>query len=194
MRLILQESKTEEALITGCQKGKSRDQQALFEKYAAKMLGVCQRYVKDASESEDVMIGAFAKVFEKINSFRFEGSFEGWLRRIMVNESLMYLRRNKSMYLEVEIEKADREPDYGQLSNQLEAEDLLQMIQELPVGYRTVFNLYAIEGFSHQEIAEMMEISEGTSKSQLSRARAILQKQLLAQEEKLNEKTGSHEH
>ncbi|MEQ8812429.1 MAG: sigma-70 family RNA polymerase sigma factor, partial [Imperialibacter sp.] len=134
------------------------------------------------------------KVFEKLDSFRFEGSFEGWLRRIMVNESLMYLRRNKSMYVEVEIEKADREPDFSQLSDQLEADDLMAMIQELPVGYRTVFNLYAIEGFSHQEIAEMMQISEGTSKSQLSRARALLQKQLLEQEKKMNDKTGSHEH
>ena len=98
------------------------------------------------------------------------------------------------MYVEVEIEKADREPDFSQLSDQLEAEDLMAMIQELPVGYRTVFNLYAIEGFSHQEIAEMMEISEGTSKSQLSRARALLQKQLLEQEKKMNDKTGSHEH
>ncbi|MEQ8533219.1 MAG: RNA polymerase sigma factor [Imperialibacter sp.] len=194
MRLILQESKTEEALIKGCQKGNSRDQQALFEKHSAKMMGVCYRYVKDSDEAEDVMISAFAKVFEKLDSFRFEGSFEGWLRRIMVNESLMYLRRNKSMYVEVEIEKADREPDFSQLSDQLEADDLMAMIQELPVGYRTVFNLYAIEGFSHQEIAEMMEISEGTSKSQLSRARALLQKQLLEQEKKMNDKTGSHEH
>lgn len=193
MRLILQESKTEEALIKGCQKGNSKDQQVLFEKYAAKMLGVCRRYVKDADESEDVMISAFAKVFEKLDSFRFEGSFEGWLRRIMVNESLMYIRRNKSMYLEVEIEKADREPDLARLSDQLEADDLLRMVQELPVGYRTVFNLYAIEGFSHQEIAEMMEISEGTSKSQLSRARALLQKQLLEQEKKINANTVSHE-
>lgn len=193
MRLILQESKTEEALIAGCQKGNSKDQQVLFEKYAAKMLGVCRRYVKDADESEDVMISAFAKVFEKLDSFRFEGSFEGWLRRIMVNESLMYIRRNKSMYLEVEIEKADREPDLARLSDQLEADDLLRMVQELPVGYRTVFNLYAIEGFSHQEIAEMMEISEGTSKSQLSRARALLQKQLLEQEKKINDNTVSHE-
>lgn len=193
MTLILQESKSEDALIRGCQKGKSRDQQALFEKYAAKMLGVCQRYVKDTAEAEDVMIGAFAKMFEKLDTFRFEGSFEGWLRRIMVNESLMYIRRNKSMYLEVEIEKADREPDFAQLSDRLEAEDLLKMIQELPVGYRTVFNLYAIEGFSHQEIAEMMEISEGTSKSQLSRARAILQKQLVEQEKKMNKNTASHE-
>lgn len=193
MRLILQESKSEESLIRGCQKGRSRDQQALFEKYSAKMLGVCHRYVKDASEAEDVMIGGFAKMFEKIGSFRFEGSFEGWLRRIIVNECLMYLRRNKSMYLEVEIEKADREPDYSQLSDGLEAEDLMRMIQELPVGYRTVFNLYAIEGFSHQEIAETMGISEGTSKSQLSRARTLLQKQLLDQEKKMNDKSVSHE-
>lgn len=130
-------------------------------------------------EAEDVMVTAFTKVFEKINQFKGDGSFEGWIRRIMVNESLTYLRRHKSMYLETEIEAADREPDYGSLQNELEAEDLRKLIADLPTGYRIVFNLYAIDGFSHQEIAEQLGITESTSKSQLSRARALLQKRLI---------------
>jgi RNA polymerase sigma-70 factor (ECF subfamily) len=119
------------------------------------------------------------KVFDKISQFKSEGSFEGWIRRIMVNEALTHLRRNRAMYLETDLEYADREPDYAQLSDHLEVEDLMTMIQELPTGYRIVFNLYAIDGYSHKEIADHLGISENTSKSQLSRARAHLQKTLM---------------
>ncbi|MEQ8244967.1 RNA polymerase sigma factor [Fulvivirga sp.] len=178
----------EEALIGQCRKFDRQAQKALYEKYAAKMFAVCLRYVKEPTEAEDVAITAFVKIFEKIDQFKGEGSFEGWIRRIMVNESLTYIRKNKSMYLEVDIEMADREPDYGSLNNQLEADDLMKLVQELPTGYRTVFNLYAIEGYSHKEIADELGISENTSKSQLSRARALLQKQLLETEVILKEK------
>ena len=130
-------------------------------------------------EAEDVMVAAFTKIFERVNQFKNEGSFEGWIRRIMVNESLTYLRKNKSMYVETDIEAAEREPDYTKLENQLEADDLLKLIGELPAGYRIVFNLYAIDGYSHKEIADQLGISENTSKSQLSRARIFLQKRLL---------------
>lgn len=130
-------------------------------------------------EAEDILVTAFVKVFDKIQQFKSEGSFEGWIRRIVVNEALTFLRRNRSMYLETDLEQADREPDYNALSDHLEAEDLLKMIQELPTGYRIVFNLYAIDGYSHKEIAEQLGISENTSKSQLSRARTFLQKLLL---------------
>ena len=139
----------------------------------------------DDVQAEDIMIQGFIKVFRNLEQFKFEGSFEGWIRRIMVNESLSYIRKNRNMYLEVDIEHADREPDYARLDDHLQAEDLLRLIGQLPTGYRTVFNLYAIEGYSPQEIADQLGISENTSKSQLSRARALLQRQLLKSEEML---------
>ena len=118
------------------------------------------------------------KVFEKLDQFSGEGSLEGWVRRVMVNESLMYIRKNKNMSLEVDVEHAEFEPNYQTLENTLEAQDLMNLIAELPVGYRTVFNLYAIEGYNHKEIAETLGINENTSKSQLSRARKLLQTRL----------------
>lgn len=184
MRLRIHRSE-EDQLIRGCRKQDGKAQKALYDKYSGKMLGVCARYVKDYDQAEDVMIGAFVKVFQKIDQYKSEGSFEGWIRRIVVNDSLTYIRRNKSMYLEVDIEQADREPDYNNLNNHLETEDLLKLVNDLPTGYKTVFNMYAIEGFTHKEIAEKLNISENTSKSQLSRARGLLQKQLLSTEAEL---------
>ena len=150
--------------------------------FSSKMYALCCRYVKDSMEAEDVLVTAFTKIFDRIDQFKGEGSFEGWIRRVIVNESLTYLRRNRSMYIETELEAADREPDYQHISDHLEAEDLLNMIQELPAGYRIVFNLYAIDGYSHKEIADQLNISENTSKSQLSRARVFLQKILADRE------------
>jgi RNA polymerase sigma factor (sigma-70 family) len=165
--------------LEGCKRKDRHAQRFIYEHFSGKMYALCCRYVKDKMEAEDVMVIAFTKVFERIGQFKGDGSFEGWVRRIMVNESLTYLRRNKSMYLETDIEAADREPDYGSLQNELEAEDLRKLIADLPTGYRIVFNLFAIDGFSHQEIAEQLGITESTSKSQLSRARAFLQKRLI---------------
>ena len=191
--LQIKKSKSEEKLIEACRKGDRKAQCKLYEKYAPLMYSVCRRYVIELQEAEDVLVCGFTKVFRKIDQFTGEGSFEGWIRRIMVNESLTYIRRNKSMFLEVEIEKAEREPDYQQLHNQLEVEDLHKMIDILPTGYKTVFNLYAIEGFSHKEIAEKLGISENTSKSQLSRARAHLQKMLVQAEDSMEVKLMSNE-
>lgn len=168
----------EDELIQGCLKRDRSAQKHLYEMYSSKMYGICYRYIKDSMVAEDVMVTAFMKVFDKIGQFKSEGSFEGWIRRIMVNEALTHLRRNRSMYLETELEQADREPDYDKLSDHLEAEDLLNMIEALPAGYRIVFNMYAIDGYSHKEIADHLGISENTSKSQLSRARVYLQKKL----------------
>ena len=193
MGLIIQRSKKEEDIITGCRKNHSRAQQLLYEKYAAKMSAVCRRYIKDRSEAESVMIGGFIKVFEKIFQYKGDGNFEGWVRKIMINESLIYLRKNRNMYLEVNISNADHEPDYYLLDNRLEAEDLLEMVQKLPGGYRTVFNLYAIEGFTHKEIAEKLEINVNTSKSQLNRARKLLRKSLLERERWEKKKMVSYE-
>ena len=179
--------KSDEDLIRGCIKQQAKSQRDLYDRYSPIMLGVCMRYLKEPGIAEEVMITGFTKVFEKVEQFKFEGSFEGWMRRIMVNESLTYLRRNKFMDLEVDITSADREPDMNRLESHLEAEDLIKMIQGLPVGYRTVFNMYAIEGYSHREIAKELGVAENTSKSQLSRARSILKQSLIESENYLNE-------
>lgn len=191
--LQIKRSKTQEKLIAACRKGDSKAQREIYEKYSPLMFAVCRRYVEQLDAAEDILICGFTKAFQKIDQFKGEGSFEGWIRRIMVNEALSHIRKNKSMYLEVEIEKAEREPDMGLISQQLEVEDLQKLIDRLPSGYRTVFNLYAIEGYSHKEIAERLEISENTSKSQLSRARTHLQKLLVEAENYLNDKALSHE-
>jgi len=165
----------EEALVKACQKGEPLAQRRIYEKYSTKMLGVCFRYVPDDYEAEGIMIEGFVKVFEKIENFKLAGSFEGWIRRIMVNESLMYLRRNRKSQFETSYDQILYEPEPEQFTTELETKDLLKLIEKLPLGYRTVFNLYAIEGYSHAEIAEKLGITESTSKSQLSRARVILQ-------------------
>lgn len=185
LKLYIYKSDSEEKLIRGCQKGEASAQREIYNKYAGKMMGVCLRYVNSRFEAEDILVSGFMRVFEKIGQYKHEGSFEGWLRRVMVNEALGYIRKNKSIYMEVEIEKAGYQSDFNtEASQHLEAEELLQLVQQLPPGYKTVFNLYAIEGYSHKEIAEMLGISENTSKSQLSRARALLQQQLAGLEKK----------
>ncbi|HCW08328.1 MAG TPA: RNA polymerase subunit sigma-70 [Cytophagales bacterium] len=176
-------------LIEKCLRQDRQAQHDLYRLYAGKMYSLCCRYVKDRMEAEDVLVMSFTKIFERIGQFKGEGSFEGWIRRVVVNESLTYLRRRKNMYLETDIEAAEYEPDYQRLENELEAEDLLKLVENLPVGYRTVFNLYAIDGYTHQEIAEQLGINENTSKSQLSRARALLQKRLTEIENEAIRKT-----
>jgi len=172
----------EDELIKGCLRREPHAQRLLYDTYSSKMYAICYRYVKDSMEAEDVLVTSFTKVFEKIGQFKFEGSFEGWIRRIVVNEALTCLRKNRSMYLETELDQVDYDPNYKTLNDHLEAEDLLRLVKELPAGYRIVFNMFAIDGYSHKEIAESLGISENTSKSQLSRARIYLQKQLKEQE------------
>ncbi len=172
----------EDELIKGCLRRDGSAQKQLYETYSSKMYGLCYRYVKDPMEAEDILVISFMKVFDKIEQFKSEGSFEGWIRRIVINEALTCLRRQRSMYLEAELERVDHDPNYKSLSDHLEAEDLMHLINEMPTGYRIVFNMYAIDGYSHKEIAESLGISENTSKSQLSRARTYLQKALKEQE------------
>lgn len=190
--LRIQKSTTEAKLLAACRKGDRKAQRTLYERYSPVMYAICRRYIKELDEAEDILIKSFTRIFEKLDQYKGEGSFEGWMRRIVVNESLGHLRRTK-MYVEVDVEYADREPDYQYVQDHLEAEDLMKLVNELPPGYRSVFNLFAIEGYSHQEIAETLGISENTSKSQLSRARALLQRQLVALEDVGNEKTMGHE-
>lgn len=158
----------------------TRDPQAqklLYEKYAPKMLGICRQYVRDLQFAEDVMVGGFVKVFQYLETFRHQGSFEGWIRKIMVRESISYLRKKQFVVYDDELcEPSSREMDsHGDL---LDTEYVQQLIDGLPEGYKMVFLLYAIEGYKHYEIAQMLEISEGTSKSQLFKARKMLQENL----------------
>ena len=193
MKLIINKSSTEESLISGCRKKHRQAQRDVYNWLAPKMLAICRRYIRDVNEAESIMITGFMKVLDKIEQYSGEGSFEGWVRRIMVNESLLYIRKNKGMYIEVDIEYADTEPNYELASENLEVDDLLNLINGLPIGYRTVFNMFAIEGYSHKEIAESLAISENTSKSQLSRARKMLQKQIIEKEAMWEEKLRRNE-
>ena len=164
----------EQELIQGCRRGDRAAQKRLYDTFSPKMYALCCRYVKDSMEAEDVLVTAFTKILDKIDQYKSEGSFEGWIRRVVVNEALTWLRRNRNMYLELELEAADYEPDYKSLSDHLEAEDLMTMINELPSGYRIVFNLYAIDGYSHKEIADQLGISENNLFVRLHRARSQL--------------------
>ena len=193
MRLRINKSLSEGELVKACKRLDKGAQEQLFSKYAPVMLGICRRYTGNIHDAEDVMIGGFMKVFDKIDQYQGAGSFEGWIKRIMINDSLGFLRKNKSMYLEVDIEKANERPDLNKLDAALDTEDLLSIISELPPGYRLIFNLYAIEGYSHKEIGVKLGITESTSKSQLSRARVILKKKLLDAEKMLEGKITSHE-
>jgi RNA polymerase sigma factor (sigma-70 family) len=172
---------TEPELIKGLQKGEGKAQKFVYEKYAGIMLGIGLRYLKNQLDAEEVMLNGFVKIFQNVGQFESKGSFEGWMKRVVINEALGYLRKKEPLHLGIEKDHILL-PTEASAESDLAVEDLLNLLHELPAGYRTVFNLYAIEGYSHKEIAEMLDITEGTSKSQLSKARALLQKWLVGQE------------
>ena len=163
----------------GCAKGDRKFQQMLYDLFSAKMFGVCLRYANEYNNAQDLLQEGFVKVFKNIEKFRGEGSFEGWVRRIFVNTAIEHYRRQVNLYALHESEVNYFEHYQDNALEILKHEDVLKMIQKLSSGYRTVFNLYVIEGYSHKEIAEKMGISEGTSKSQLARARYLLQKMIM---------------
>jgi RNA polymerase sigma-70 factor (ECF subfamily) len=169
---------TEYKLIEGCVKGDRRSQELLYHLFAKKMFGICLRYTNDEFEAQEVLQLGFIKLFDKMKAFKNEGSFEGYLRKIMVNTAIEYFRKNERSLLLVDLASADSESLPSNPSAIFEQKDLIKLIQGLAPGFRMVFNLFAIEGYSHQEIAEQLGISEGTSKSQLARARIILQERL----------------
>lgn len=155
-------------------------QEELYRRFSPKMYAVCYRYANNADDAQDLLQEGFIKVFRNLHRFRAEGSFEGWIRRVFVNTSIEHYRR-KSVKLNSVSEKEEatiEDSDISALEN-LAEKDVLRIIQELSPGYKTVFNLYVIEGYSHKEIGDMLSISEGTSKSQLARAKAILQKKIV---------------
>ncbi len=173
----------EAGLIQGCLRGDRLAQRHLYESYSGKFLAICLRYLKDREHAEDVMIEGFMKIFDKLPQFEGKGSFEGWMKRIMVTQALMKLRSNKHLMMEVNVEHDRSFPDHHHYeTNHMEAEELMDLVKSLPVGYRTVFNLYAIEGYSHKEIGDLLGITESTSKSQLNRARKVLKEQIIAQQ------------
>jgi RNA polymerase sigma factor (sigma-70 family) len=178
----LTKTHTIDDLMEGCKAGNRKMQELLYKQTASKMLAVCMRYAKDHMEAEDSLQMGYIKIFQKISEYRGEGSFEGWMRRIMVNTAIESYRKNiKSMNV-VSIDESFEQPSTGFDLNRLGMQDLMKIIQNLADGYRMVFNMYAIEGYSHKEIAELLGITEGASKSQLSRARAILKQEITKME------------
>ncbi|WP_075352484.1 RNA polymerase sigma factor [Algoriphagus marinus] len=178
---------TESGLIQGCLKGDRNAQRHLYDTYSGKFLAICIRYLKDREHAEDVMIEGFMKIFDKLPQYQGTGSFEGWMKRIIVTQALMTLRSHRHLMMEVNMENETDYKDHSYELNHLEVADLREMVESLPVGYRTVFNLFAIEGYSHQEIADLLGISESTSKSQLNRARNTLKEKISSQT--INKKT-----
>jgi RNA polymerase sigma-70 factor (ECF subfamily) len=166
----------EKELIQLAVENNRQAQQQIYTRFSPKMLSICRLYVKDLQQAEDVMITSFMKVFTKLKFFENKGSFEGWVRRIMVNESISYLRvKKKIKFIEDEIYI---DPGCETVDSQFSIDDIQLLIDNLPDGCKMIFNLYAIEGFKHKEIAVMLDVNEGTSKSQLAHARKILQQQI----------------
>jgi len=166
---------SESDLINGCLKGDRRMQEELYSRFSPRMYGVCLRYAADSEEAADILQEGFIKIFKKLDTFRSEGSFEGWIRRIFVNTAIEHFRRRKYLMPVTEKEENTIEGKYTSVLDEMAEKDILALVQELSPGYRTVFNMYVVEGYTHKEIADMLGISEGTSKSQLSRAKVILQ-------------------
>ena len=155
-------------LIEGCRKGERRAQKELYDAYSRKMMGVCLRYVNDRETARDLLQDGFVKIFPSMDSYTGSGSFEGWMRKIFVNCALEYLRKSELI-----------QPDSSAISD-MSAAELMNLVKELPVGFRTVFNMFAIEGYSHKESSEMLNITESTSRSQYTRAKQLLQRRINA--------------
>lgn len=167
----------EEQLIKACIDNDSKAQRLLYEKYDARFFAVCKRYFTDIQQAEDVLVKGFMKIFQNISKFSFEGNFEGWMHRIMVNECLMELRKTKVFHLNVD-DYSYSIPSTEEASQQLEESDIMKLLNYLPEGCKLVFTLFVIEGYKHKEIAENLGITEGTSKSQLNLAKTKLKEML----------------
>ncbi|MDH6357176.1 sigma-70 family RNA polymerase sigma factor [Parabacteroides sp. PF5-9] len=172
---------SEQQLIEGCRKGNRNAQKELYDTYSRKMMGVCLRYVNDRETARDLLQDGFVKVFTSIHSYSGNGSFEGWMRKIFVNCALEYLRKSDVLRDATDLEYSTElvQPASSAISD-ISAKELLKLVQELPDGFRMVFNLFAIEGYSHKEIGEMLHITESTSRSQFTRAKQLLQRKINA--------------
>jgi RNA polymerase sigma factor (sigma-70 family) len=165
----------ESDLISGCIEGNRRMQEELYRRFSPRMYAVCLRYAGMAEEAQDILQEGFIKIFKKLATYRGDGSFEGWIRRIFVNTAIEHFRRKKYLQPVTEKEENTLEGNYLSVLDDLAERDIMALVQQLSPGYRTVFNMYVVEGYTHKEIGDALGISEGTSKSQLSRAKVILQ-------------------
>lgn len=171
------ERANEKDLVQGCINGDRKCQKMLYDLYGKKMYSVCLRYCQNRDIAKDVMQDGFVKILTSISQFKFTGPVEAWMRRIMVNTAIQFYRDSMQLK-EVELDQAQEEVKFDSVMDKLSKDEILGLIQKLATGYRTVFNMYVIEGYSHAEIAEALGINENTSKSQLSRARVILQQEI----------------
>lgn len=171
---------TEEAILQGCLNNNAAAQKALYEKYSAKMLSVCYRYAHNREDAEDMLQEGFIKVFGQIHTFQNRGAFEGWIRRIIIHTCINNLKKNKRFNESVDlIHATSLQVMEETIPSIIQAKQVVECIRLLPIGYRTVLNLYAIEGYSHREIGEMLDIEESTSRSQYTRAKAMLEDMLI---------------
>lgn len=182
---ILVNNSVLENLIGGCRAGERKAQKRLYELFAPKMYALCLRYVDSAEDAQDILQNGFIKMFRKIQDYRGEGSFEGWLRRIMVTTSIEHYRKGAATLpmLRIDEKVTEQLSDQVTVLDRIHAEDLTNLIEKLSPGYRAVLNMHVIEGYSHKEIAEILGITEGTSKSQLARARNILRQMIAGRED-----------
>ncbi|MEP6626915.1 MAG: RNA polymerase sigma factor [Ginsengibacter sp.] len=167
---------SENDLIQGCIDGDRQMQEHLYKRFASKMYGVCLRYVANTDDANDILQEGFIKVYKNLDKFRREGSFEGWVRRIFVNTAIEQFRKKVKLYNVDEVQENTIEDKELTALDLLATKDIINIVNELSPGYKAVFNLHVIEGFSHKEIAEVLGITEGTSKSQLARAKGVLKK------------------
>lgn len=175
---VIQLYKNEIQLIKKAIQHHKEAQHILYEMHAPKMLSVCRYYIKDIQQAEEVMLNGFFKVFTKLKQYKNEGSFEGWIRRIMVREAISFLRQQKNVEFVTDDVQVYDNKITNNIKSEIEVAEIQQLIDALPEGYRIVFIMYAIEGYKHHEIATLLNISEGTSKSQLFKARQLLQEQI----------------
>ena len=179
---------TDSRLIKQSLQKNRKAQKLLYEKYSPKMLSLCAYYIKDLQKSEEVMLNGFLKVFTKLDQYKHQGSFEGWIRKIMVFECISHLRKSNNLIFTDEIEYFEKVVD-NEIELKIALEDLQTYINALPEGCKVVFNMYVIEGYKHAEIAEILNVSIGTCKTQLYRARKALQEMIYSHQKKYYEKT-----
>lgn len=185
--------KLELEILNGCLKGDRKYQKMLYDHFSPKMFSICLRYAKGYHAAEDILQEGYIKIFKNIQKFRGEGSFEGWMKRIFVNTAIEHYRRSVSMYPILEIDNSAHDVVVDNTIDRMSGEELMKLVDKLAHGYRTIFNLYVVEGFPHKEIAKKLSISEGTSKSQLARARYMLQKMIAEIKEEETRRTGGDE-
>lgn len=173
---------TETEIIEGCLRNDRKMQKELYDRYASKLYALCLRYAHDRAEADDILQEGFVKIFFKIHQFSRQHSFEGWLKRVMINTAITHYHRNVKHYYQKDIDEIQESEiqgtSEGSVDGEYSTEELLNVVQSLSAGYRTIFNLYAVEGYKHREIAEILKIDEATSKSQFHRAKKIIQERL----------------